>query len=79
MGWARKPDYIIVRLFAKERRVRTLMSYGWKDKDLVLVAECIASSKKIKPFYTQEADAVWGRIRIKYNPNLLQMAKTENR
>ena len=51
------------------------MSYGWKDKDLVLIAEWLSSAKKIKPFYTQEANAVLGRIRIKYNPNLVQMPR----
>jgi hypothetical protein len=77
-GPAGKPDYIRIRLSARERRTRTLMSYGWKDKDLVLIAEWISSAKKVQPFYTQEADAVLGRIRIKYNPSLVQMAKPEN-
>jgi hypothetical protein len=77
-GQARRPDYIRVRLYAQERRIRTLMSYGWKDKDLVLVAEWISPAKKIQPFYTQEADAVLGHIRIKYNPSLMQTAKPGN-
>lgn len=74
-GRARKPDYIRVRLYAQERRIRTLMSYGWKDKALVLIAEWIPPAKKIQPFYTQEADAVLGCIRIKYNPSFVQTAK----
>jgi hypothetical protein len=74
-GRARRPDYIRVRLYARDKRMRALMSYGWKDKDFVLIAEWISSAKKIKPFYTQEADAVLGHIRIKYNPNLVQASK----
>jgi hypothetical protein len=77
-GPAGKPDYIRIRLYAQERRTRTLMSYGWKDRDLVLIAEWISSAKKIQPFYTQEADAVLGRIRIKYNPSLVQMVQPRN-
>ena len=79
MGRALKPDYVIVRLYVQERRIRTLMSYGWADKELVLIAEWIdPSKKKIQPFYTQEADAVSGPIRVKYNPGLLETAKFEN-
>jgi hypothetical protein len=74
-GRARRPDYIRVRLYAQRKRLRTLMSYGWKDKDLILIAEWISSTKKIKPFYTQEADAVLGHIRIKYNPSLVRTSK----
>lgn len=77
-GQARRPDYIRIRLYAQRRRIRTLMSYGWKDKDLVLIAEWISSSKKIQPFYTKEADAVLGNIRIKYNPSRVQTSKPEN-
>lgn len=77
-GQARQPDYIRIRLYAQERRIRTLMSYGWKDKGLVLIAEWISSAKKIQPFYTREADVVMGRIRIKYNPCLVQMVKPGN-
>jgi hypothetical protein len=76
-GQARRPDYIRIRLYAQERRIRTLMSCGWKDKNLVLIAEWISSSRKIQPFYTQEADAVLGHIRIKYNPSLVQTSKPE--
>ncbi len=73
-GRARKPDCVRVRLYAQDRRIRTLMSYGWKDKDLVLIAEWISYAGKMQPFYTREADTVLGRIRIKYNPNLVQTA-----
>jgi len=77
-GQARRPDYIRIRLYAQERRIRTLMSCGWKDKNLVLIAEWISSSRKIQPFYTQEADTVLGHIRIKYNPSLVQTSKPGN-
>jgi hypothetical protein len=77
-GLARNPDYIGVRLYAQERRIRTLMSYSWKDKDLVLIAEWIAPTKKVDPFYTRDADAILGAIRIKYNPSLAQSAKPGN-
>jgi len=77
-GQARRPDYIRIRLYAQERRIRTLMSCGWKDKNLVLIAEWMSSSRKIQPFYTQEADAVLGHIRIKYNPSLVQTSKPGN-
>jgi hypothetical protein len=53
-----------------------LVRYGWKDKDLILMAEWISSAKKIQPFYTQEADTILGPIRIKYNPNLVQTLKS---
>jgi len=74
-GQARRPDYIRVRLYAQEKRMRTLMSCGWKDKNLVLIAEWISSSRKIQPFFTQEADAVLGQIRIKYNPSRVQKSE----
>jgi len=77
-GQARRPDYIRIRLYTQERRIRTVMSYGWKDKDLVLIAEWISSAKKIQPFYTREADAVLGHTRIKYNPRLVQTLKLGN-
>lgn len=73
-----RPAYIRVRLYAEERRIRTLMSYGWKDKELILIAEWISFAKKTQPFYTRDADAILGRIRIKYNPNLVQMAEPGN-
>lgn len=63
-GW---PHYIRVRLYAEEKRVRTLMSYGWKDKGLLLIAEWTSPRKSIEPLYTAQADAILGRIRIKYN------------
>ena len=53
------------------------MSYGWKDRELVLVAEWISPGKKVQPFYTQEADVVLGRIRVKYNPSLVQIVEPE--
>lgn len=74
-GRAGKPDYIRIRLYAKEKRIRTLMSYGWKDEELVLIAEWISSMKKIRPFYTEKADVTLGNIRIKYNPNFVQASK----
>lgn len=77
-GLAQKPDYIRIRLYAQEKRMRTLLSCGWNDKDLVLIAEWISSAKKIQPFYIREADAVLGRIRIKYNPNLVRTSKLRN-
>jgi hypothetical protein len=77
-GRAGKPDYIRVRLYARQRRTRTLMSYGWKDKELLLIAEWMSSARKAQPFYTREADLVLGDIRIKYNPSSRQMAKPEN-
>lgn len=70
-GRPRRPDYIRVRLYAEERRMRTLIAYGWKDKELILIAEWISSANKAQPFYTREADAILGRIRIKYNPSLV--------
>lgn len=77
-GRAQKPDYITIRLYAQERRIRTLMAYGWKDKGLVLIAEWISHTKKIQSFPTQEADVVLGCIRIKYNPNLVRTEKSRN-
>jgi len=77
-GRAGKPDYIRLRLYARQRRARTLMSYGWKDKDLLLIAEWISSASKTQPFYTQQADVVLGRIRIKYNPGRRRTLKPEN-
>jgi hypothetical protein len=77
-GLARRPDYILVRLYTQERRIRTLMSYGWKDKELLLIAEWISSIKKKRPFYTQDADAILGHVRIKYNPSLTQVSKPGN-
>jgi hypothetical protein len=71
-GCARKPGYIRIRLYRQRRRIRTLMSYCWKDKELVLIAEWTSSSKKAHLFYTQDADVVLENIRIKYNPNLIQ-------
>ena len=77
-GRTGKPDYIRVRLYARERRARTLMSYGWKDKDLLLIAEWMPSVRKTQPFYTQEADLVLGDIRIKHNPGRRQIAGPED-
>ena len=77
-GRAGNPDYIRLRLYGQERRTRTLMSYGWKDEDLLLIAEWMSSVRKTQPFYTQEADVVLGHIRIKYNPGRRQMAEPED-
>jgi len=71
-GRAGRPDYIRVRLYTEQRRLRTLMSYSWLDKELLLIAEWISSAKKVDPFYTEKADAVLGHIRIKYNPGNAQ-------
>ena len=74
-GFAWKPDYVRLRLYSRKRRLRTLITYGWKNDELVLIAEWISKANKIQPFYTKEADSVIGRLRIKYNPLLIQETK----
>ena len=69
-GIGGRPDYVLIRLYAQEARLRTLLSKSWKDHDLILIAEWISSPRKMQPFYTRDADATVGRTRIKYNPNL---------
>jgi hypothetical protein len=71
-GWHRKPDYIRIRMYTRERRIRTLLSYGWKNEELVLIAEWLSSRKLVQPFHTQKPDVISGNIRIKYNPQLVK-------
>lgn len=70
-GWPGKPDCVTMRLYARQRRIRTLLSYGYKDEELVLIAEWLSPNTSVRPFYTRQPDVVLGDIRIKHNPQLV--------
>jgi hypothetical protein len=69
-GIPERPDQIWVRVYSRSRRLRTLMSYGWKDTELLLIAEWARDPVRMQPYFTQDADIVIGRMRVKRNPSL---------
>lgn len=72
IGRPTKPKYIIARVYAANKRFRTLKLSGWKNEELVLIAEWSSSKKHAYQYYTKQADVITGKMRIKYNPNILK-------
>jgi len=66
------PFSITLRVFSADKRVRTLTSYSWQDKELVAIAEFSKNWKISPPFFTRQNDSALGQIRIKYNPKLIK-------
>ncbi len=71
-GLAGSPSNIVMRVYATNKRVRTLKSYSWQDEELVAIAEYSKNWKKAQPFFTKEVDSVVGQIRVKYNPKIIK-------
>lgn len=71
-GIAGLPFAIVMRVYATNKRVRTLKSYSWQDEELVAIAEYSKNWKKAQPFFTKQVDSVVGRIRVKYNPKIIK-------
>ncbi len=71
-GFLGFPFSITLRVFSADKRVRTLTSYSWQDKELVAIAEFSKNWKISPPFFTKQNDSALGQIRIKYNPKLIK-------
>jgi len=61
------PSYIWVRLYFNNKRIRTLMSSNWYNKNLVLQAEWISCRYKNKPIAIGRPDFIHRHIRFKLN------------
>lgn len=66
------PFSITLRVYSADKRVRTLTSYSWQNKELVAIAEFSKNWKTSPPFFTKQNDSALGQIRIKYNPKLIK-------
>lgn len=66
------PFNIVMRVYATNKRVRTLKSYSWQNEELVATAEYSKNWKIAQPSCTKEVDSIVGQIRIKYNPKLIK-------
>jgi hypothetical protein len=76
-GWFKgRPNCIWIRLYARDKRFRSLFSEGWADKNLILQAEWFSRWKDKGPVTIEKPDTTFHRIRIKYNPLLLKNAGT---
>ena len=71
-GLPRCPNYVWVRLCGRDARIRTLASYGWRNKNLLLWAEWFSPGRNRGPIRVKKPHLVTNGIRIEYNPNLVQ-------
>jgi hypothetical protein len=73
-GFPGHPDYIIIRLYSQEKRLRKLKTYGWNDKELVLISEWNKNWKNAPPYYTKDdVDIIRNNMRIKFNKQLVKV------
>lgn len=73
-GFPGHPDYIIIRLYSIEKRLRRLKAYNWSDKELILIAEWNKNWKTAPPYYTKDyADIIKNNMRIKLNKQLIKI------
>jgi len=66
----RLPSYVWVRLYRHDRRIRTLMSTGWLDGNLLLWAEWVSIRYRQKPVFIKSPDVIFRGIRVKFNPQV---------
>jgi len=66
------PFGVTLRVYATDKRLRSLLSYTWQDEELVAIAEFSKDWAKFPPVYTEQSDRVLNQIRIKYNPKLIK-------
>ena len=72
-GWFKgRPRYIWIRLYARDKRVRSLSAEWWNDKNLILRAEWFSRWQHYGPIVVKNPHTVFRRIRIEYNPTLLE-------
>ncbi len=68
IGFSRKPNYIWIRLYAADRRLRRFS--GWHDGNLILMAEWFSRWKNNGPIFVKSPHQEISEIRIRYNPEL---------
>lgn len=72
-GIVGSPLNIVMRIYATDKRVRTLKSYSWQNEELVAIVEFSKKWEKAQPFFTKQIDSTIGQqIRIKYNPKIVK-------
>jgi hypothetical protein len=71
IGVPGNPFRITLRIYSVDKRLRKLLLYAWQDKELVAIAEYSKNWNISPPFYTKEPNKVFGRIRVKYNDQLI--------
>lgn len=70
-GLSLTPQYIWIRFYTEDKRVRALLSSGWKEGNLVLRAEWFSRFRNRGAIFVKNPHSVVNRIRIEYNPNLI--------
>jgi hypothetical protein len=75
IGWLGRPHYIVIRLYAHDRRIRTLASSGWNDENLLIMAEWFSRQKNNGPIFVKHPDLLDGGIRIRYSPMIHRTAQ----
>lgn len=71
-GLPSNPYSIILKVYSVDKRLRKLLSYAWQNKELVAIAEYSKNWDISSPFYTKEPNKILGRIRVKYNDQLIK-------
>lgn len=71
-GLPRRPKYIWIRFYSADNRLRRLKSYSWANPELIAGAEWISSQKVMDYFYTRNPDLTSGKLRLKFNPQLVK-------
>lgn len=66
----RKPSHIWIRLYIKDLRIRTHMSSGWQEKNLIVRAEWFSRWRNDKPLLVKQPHVIFKRIFIEYNPEI---------
>ena len=65
------PEFITIRLYSHDQRIRKLESYNWQNKELMLIAEWSSNWRKTPPFFTKDTNYYIKGIRIKLNNQLI--------
>lgn len=64
------PQYIWIRLYSKNARLRSLLSYSWQENFLIARAEWFSKWRNLKPIFLMKPNASVAGILIEYNPSL---------
>jgi hypothetical protein len=70
VGLPRRPVYIWLRLYRRDRRLRTLMASGWSDEGLLLLAEWFPQKQSTGAIVVKQPDVVVDNIRVQYRPGI---------
>ena len=65
-GWQARPRQIQVKIYRFDGPLRWLAHHGWKEGNLVAIAELFPKIKHRGTYFVPEPDEVWRGLRLQY-------------